>query len=296
MSNVSNQWCAEKLTGFLKSSVKPESADLPTDTSSLTNWLNWPLGKGAKYMTQISSPKNLYKGDIIIRSGAEDYIAVVYDGGPVSGTYKIAEFDYISKKIVKKSTTGPVAYILRIRGAYGDPGITSTAADGKKVSRRSSFLVRSGSVAVDNRLIDIIESAGMAMPDGYTTQLTSGVRPGDSRFHGRGKAIDIQLYLNGRSLGRYQVASDFRHYEIFAQKARQIQTAKYPELNVAFRFGGYFSGTRANYGALDSMHFDIGGSAGLGTGGGSWANGLTSTMRNYWVGVTSVGMGGTTLA
>ena len=140
-------------------------------------------------------------------------------------------------------------------------------------------------------MTEIIE-ASVILPDGYTTQLTSGVRPGDSRFHGRGKAIDIQLYLNGRALGRYQVASDFRHYEIFAQKARQIQTSKYPELNTAFRFGGYFSGTRANYGALDSMHFDIGGSAGLGTGGGSWENGLNSTMRNYWTGVTSIGMGG----
>ena len=292
MASVSNQWCAEKLTGFLKSALKISNEDLPQDTNSLDSWMKWSFGKGGKYINRISNPKTLYKGDVIIRSAAEDYVAVVYDGGPVSGTYKIAEFDYISKKIVKKSTTGPVAYILRIRGAYGDVAVSSTAADGKKVSRRSTFIKKSGSIEVDNRLIDIIESAGMAMPDGYTTQLTSGVRPGDPRFHGRGKAIDIQLYLNGRALGRYQNAADFRHYEIFAQNARSIQKSKYPELNVAFRFGGYFSGTRANYGALDSMHFDIGGTSGLGMGGGSWANGLTSTMRSYWAGATSVGMGG----
>lgn len=293
MASISNQWCAEKLTGFLKSALKISDEDLPQDTNSLDSWMKWPFGKGAKYANRISNPKTLYKGDVIIRSAAEDYVAVVYDGGPVSGTYKIAEFDYISKKIVKKSTTGPVAYILRIRGAYGDPGITSTTADGKKVSRRSTFKTQYGSITLDSRLIDIIERAGMAMPDGYTTQLTSGIRPGDPRFHGRGKAIDIQLYKDGRALGRYQDAGDFRHYEIFAQKARQIQMASYPELNVAFRFGGYFSGTRSNYGALDSMHFDIGGSTGLGMGGGSWANGLTSTMRRYWAGATSVGMGGT---
>ena len=102
MANVSNQWCAEKLTGFIKSSVKPANEDLPPDTSSLGSWLNWPAGKGAKYMIQITNPKTLAKGDIIIRNAAEDYIAVVYEGGPVSGTYKIAEFDYIGKKIMNR--------------------------------------------------------------------------------------------------------------------------------------------------------------------------------------------------
>lgn len=282
---VSNQWCAQKLASSLKSSLSLSGEDLPSDTSSLQSWLDWPAGKGGKYMTLVTGPPLLYKGDVIIRDVSQDYVAIVYEGGSVSSKYKIIELDSATKKSTKKESTGHVAYVLRFRGGFSNPSIAgASAADGKKVSRASRFRAQ----GVDARIIDIIERAGMAMPAEYKTVLISGLRPGDKRWHGKGKAVDIQLSYNGKILGNYQNAADFRHYEIFAQKARQIQMAAYPELNSAFRFGGYFSGPRGKYGALDSMHFDIGGGP---TGGGSWAGGLTAAQKNYFPGVVSVGMG-----
>jgi hypothetical protein len=130
MANVSNQWCAEKLSGFIKSSFKIESEDFPADTSSLYSWLNWPAGKGGKYFEKIYNPKLLYKGDIIIRDTAQDYIAVVYEGGAVSGKYKIAEGNSATKKFVKKETSGPVTYVLRARGSKRDYVAPTAAPEG----------------------------------------------------------------------------------------------------------------------------------------------------------------------
>jgi hypothetical protein len=130
MANVSNQWCAQKLTEFLKSSFKIENEDYPTDTSSLYSWSNWPSGKGGKYFERVIHPKLLYKGDIIIRDTAQDYIAVVYEGGSVSGKYKIAEGNSATKKFVKKETSGPVTCVLRARGATSDYTKPTTAPEG----------------------------------------------------------------------------------------------------------------------------------------------------------------------
>lgn len=130
MANVSNQWCAQKLTEFLKSSFKIENEDYPADTSSLYSWSNWPLGKGGKYFERVIHPKLLYKGDIIIRDTAQDYIAVVYEGGAVSGKYKIAEGNSAIKKFIKKETSGPVTCVLRPLGAKSDYTKPMTAPEG----------------------------------------------------------------------------------------------------------------------------------------------------------------------
>lgn len=140
---------------------------------------------------------------------------------------------------------------------------------------------------VDSRLTDILDTAARQFP-GYKVDAISGFRPGDPRFHGKGLATDIQLtdLASGRLLGNYQDASSFSTYERFAQTARAVQMAKYPELADQFRWGGYFSGGKGKYGALDTMHFDL---AGAGMGGGSWENGLTSAQRSLWSGIESKG-------
>ena len=53
-----------------------------------------------------------------------------------------------------------------------------------------------------------------------------------------------------------------------------MQMEKYPDLAQNFRWGGYFSGGKGKYGAMDLMHFDLGGSDTLGMAGGSWDKGL----------------------
>lgn len=144
---------------------------------------------------------------------------------------------------------------------------------------------------VDPRLIDIIENAKTSLPEGYTAKIISGLRPGDRRFHGQGLASDVAIYdPQGRKLGNYQNASTFREYEKLAQAARRYQMQKYPELAKAFRWGGYFGGPAGKYGALDTMHFDLGGHR-TGMGGGSWSGGLTPAQRQLFPGANSQGMG-----
>jgi len=141
---------------------------------------------------------------------------------------------------------------------------------------------------VDPRLTDILQEAASRFP-GFKVDAISGYRPGDPRYHGGGLATDVQLtdLASGRLLGNYQDAASFRAYEQFAQVSRQIQMAKYPELADKFRWGGYFSGGPGKYGALDTMHFDLGGG---GMAGGSWAGGLTSAQASLWPGIQSQGM------
>lgn len=152
---------------------------------------------------------------------------------------------------------------------------------------------------IDKRLRDIISTAAQRFPD-YSVTVRSGYRPGDKRQHGKHRAIDINLVdkVTGRKLSDYQDAKTFRTYERFAQEARRVQQEKYPGLDKGFRWGGYFSGavknsilgTKGKYGAVDLMHFDLGGLSGLGMLGGSWAKGLTQKQRGLIPGAESFGI------
>ena len=101
-------------------------------------------------------------------------------------------------------------------------------------------------------------------------------------------ATDVQLtdIASGKRLGNYQDAASFSVYEKYAQTARAVQMDKYPELSDQFRWGGYFGGGKGKYGAMDTMHFDVGGK---GMGGGSWSGGLTSAQSALWPGAQSRG-------
>lgn len=140
---------------------------------------------------------------------------------------------------------------------------------------------------VDARLTDILDTAAQKFP-GYKVDAMSGFRPGDPRFHGKGLATDVQLtdLVSGKLLGNYQDAASFSTYERFAQTARAVQMAKYPELADKFRWGGYFGGGKGKYGALDTMHFDLGGA---GMAGGSWDAGLNAKQAALWPGIESKG-------
>ena len=139
---------------------------------------------------------------------------------------------------------------------------------------------------LDTRLFECVREAAEFLPPGYTLEFVSGFRKGDKRFHGKGMALDVQIIdEDGNRLPNYQDAQNFRTYEEFAQVVRRIQLNKYPKLNL--RFGGYFSGHKGKYGALDMMHFDI---AHVPMGGGSWENGLTEQQKKYFPGAFSKGM------
>ncbi len=143
---------------------------------------------------------------------------------------------------------------------------------------------------VDPRLVEAINVASQDFP--YEVRLDSGYRPGDKRFHGKHKALDVELWKDGKKLSDYQDPTHFAAYEQFAQRVRGAQQQLYPELSQNLRWGGYFSGGKGKYGALDLMHFDLGGSSKLGMAGGSWEGGLTPQQARIWGISNSRGMGG----
>jgi hypothetical protein len=149
-----------------------------------------------------------------------------------------------------------------------------------------NFVAR-GADKVNPALVAILQEA--ADRTGMKVQAYSGYRPGDPRFHGKGKATDVRIIgEDGKEIPNYQSAEGFGAYEKLAQTARKIQMEKYPELADQFRWGGYFSGGKGKYGAMDLMHFDLGGGNGLGMAGGSWDKGLTPQQASLY-GIKSTG-------
>jgi TP901 family phage tail tape measure protein len=130
---------------------------------------------------------------------------------------------------------------------------------------------------VDERLVKILKETASTLPEGYSVQVTpaGGKSPrGSTKHHPAGRAIDIQLYKNGKALDNFgpgRGTEEFMAYENYAKKAREIQTKFYPELNDKFRWGGYFGGSYAN----DLMHFDV---SGGGMSRGSWTGGANQSV------------------
>jgi tape measure domain-containing protein len=143
---------------------------------------------------------------------------------------------------------------------------------------------------VDPRLTDVLQAA--AAKSGYGVEAFSGFRPGDTRYHGKGMATDIRLIdpNTGKAIPNYQNASSFRTYEKFAQDAYTSAENMYPGMENDLRWGGYFSGPKGKYGAMDQMHFDLGGGQ-TGMAGGSWQGGLSRRQRQLFPGAESVGLG-----
>ncbi|MER9412892.1 hypothetical protein [Mesorhizobium sp. M0589] len=150
-----------------------------------------------------------------------------------------------------------------------------------------NFVAR-GAEHVNPALVDILGEAANRL--GVKVEAYSGYRPGDPRFHGKGMATDIRIIgADGKPVPNYQSAEGFSQYEKLAQEARKIQQEKYPSLDKNFRWGGYFSGGKGKYGAMDLMHFDLGGSDKLGMAGGSWEKGLSEKQAALFPGATSSG-------
>jgi hypothetical protein len=138
------------------------------------------------------------------------------------------------------------------------------------------FLVSKSTAGVDPSLLGWIQAAAANSP--YDVQFESGKREGDPRFHGKGMATDIQLVdpKTGKIVPNYQTPENFAAYQGFANAVHQA-AGDDPRL----RWGGYFSGGKGKYGALDLMHFDLGGQQ-VGMAGGGWGTGLTPQQAAIW--------------
>ena len=177
-------------------------------------------------------------------------------------------------------------YNAKKSGANVSSGITSASKD-QRASIVGNAKAR-GIQNVDPRLVEITQEASKYLPEGYRAEIYSGYRPGDPRQHGRGNALDMRIIgPDGKVLANYQNKTAFREYEKFAQAVKKIQTDKYPKMGL--RWGGYFSGSKGKYGALDLMHFDT--AEHIGMAGGSFEKGLTPQQARAWGIKDSMGMG-----
>ena len=169
--------------------------------------------------------------------------------------------------------------------APANPTLAYAAQPGAQPSATGPVRLSGSASGADPRLHAILAEASKSLPEGWSARVTSGLRPGDSRFHGRGMAMDIQLIdPSGRPLANYQAKENYATYERFAQAARQAQQRLHPDLSQDLRWGGYFSGglgKHGTYGAMDLMHFDLGGRR-VGMAAGSWEKGLDPQWGLAW--------------
>jgi hypothetical protein len=134
---------------------------------------------------------------------------------------------------------------------------------------------------VDPALLQLLESVDYP---GYEVEFISGYRPKTPKNprsrHGRGGAIDVELVdqKSGRRVPNYQNAEAFKIYQDYANRVYQHALQNNPELAQKLAWGGYFSGPKGKYGALDLMHFDTGGMQA----GGDWESGLTPQQAKLW--------------
>ena len=160
------------------------------------------------------------------------------------------------------------------QGAADKARLPSFATGNADQARAENFSGRDQ--RVDQGLFAALQAGAKALPDGYSIRLKSGFRPGDPRFHGRGMAADVQIIgPDGKALADYQDPTHFGVYQNYAHAVR----AAAPDLPL--RWGGYFSGGKGKYGALDLMHLDIAGGR-VPMGGGSWEGGLTPQQAQIW--------------
>ena len=138
------------------------------------------------------------------------------------------------------------------------------------------FIAPKSMAGVDPALLGWVQQAASLSP--YNVQFESGLRQGDPRFHGKGMATDIQLVdpQTGKIIPNYQTPENFAAYQGFANSVHDAAGGD-PRL----RWGGYFSGGKGKYGALDLMHFDLGGNQ-VGMAGGGWDTGLTPGQAAIW--------------
>lgn len=154
------------------------------------------------------------------------------------------------------------------------------AVDQKRQPGRFSYAKQFNAKGISPALLRALQDT--AIRNGYNVEVFSGFRPGDKRLHGKQLAVDVRMLdANGKALPNYQDPKYFPQYQRYAHQVYDSIAKSNPEMAARLRWGGYFSGPKGKYGALDLMHFDLGWNR-IGMGGGSWANGLTQQQAKIW--------------
>jgi hypothetical protein len=137
------------------------------------------------------------------------------------------------------------------------PAAAVTVADGgynaldQAAVNRANPMVR----GVNPRLIDAVNAGALALPEGHTVRISSGHRPGDSGFHGRGSAIDVKIV---RPDGTEIPSRGEDKTGLYTQLARGAYThALKNDQHIAWG-GAFDTAKRGGTGNRDLMHFDTG--------------------------------------
>lgn len=160
---------------------------------------------------------------------------------------------------VANDRSGNVARAARIPADAAGGAPTGATGGGADTTRKGASLQ-----GVDPRLVEAIREGSKQLPEGYTMRPTSGLRPGDRGFHGRGKASDWQIYdpqgkpLPNRGWGE---AETKMHADV-ARGAYGHLLKTNPELAGRFAWGGAFPTGKGGSGPPDLMHYDFGGRRG----------------------------------
>lgn len=114
---------------------------------------------------------------------------------------------------------------------------------------------------VNPQLVDVVQAGARTLPEGYTVQPTSGVRPGDRGYHGSGRASDWQI-LDPQGNAIPNTGDDPTGlYRQLARGASAYARETYPDMPLAW--GGAFDKRKGGgTGVPDLMHFDLGGDRG----------------------------------
>lgn len=227
---MTNQWCAQKLTSLLKTQLQLKDEELPSNPNRLESWLNWPSKDGGKYFLKIACPPLLYDGDIIFNDPLQDYIAIVLEGGSVTGKYKVSEADSSIQKLVIKEKTGPVQYVLRWKGAFNEntsnyrkPNISQFSAGTGTGNITYQLAGKKRSLPIQKKLENILQ--GAAEEVGVNLIVTSGGQlPGKgtgSTRHNYGYAADFVILNGSRAVSCLPGSPDIPLLQQFVKALRR---------------------------------------------------------------------------
>jgi hypothetical protein len=147
-------------------------------------------------------------------------------------------------------------------------GSTTPASDLPGLRRREG-LPASALQGVDPKLREIMAAAQTHLRAGYSMVVTSGYRAptrqrrGSERsMHGRGEAIDVQIFdPHGQPIPN-EGSDRTGMYTRLARAALTEQLKRYPDLKDKLAWGGAFGTQIGGGGPPDLMHFDLGGDRG----------------------------------
>lgn len=157
--------------------------------------------------------------------------------------------------------SAPIEIQERVAHAlYSKRGFQPWTVGNPRLAQHLATISGASPSGVSTSLNAAMQFAVSKLPPGYTAKMTSGLRPGDSGQHGRGKAEDWQIFdANGNPISnRGQDTSGLYRRMAVAANVYALSHGGKPIV-----WGGHFGTEKGGSGEDDIMHFDEGDIRGL---------------------------------